>query len=326
MPFVQVNGLRLYYEIHGQIARSTNPPLLLIAGLGFATWGWFKQIPVLARHYSVIAFDNRGSGRSEKPAYSYDVAALADDAAGLLDALDVAQTHVLGTSLGGFIAQELALRYPERLAKLILCCTSFGGARSIPMQWSTLQATLGWGAMSKQQAVRRGLEVATSTAYRDTSADELAQIIEWRQSDQMEHGDYRRQVIAGMRFDAARRVRAITAPTLVIHGADDQVVPVANATLLAQAIPGAQVRIVADAGHLVFIERARKSIRRSSNSWAQRQYARQRLRSAAFCRCLPRRRGRFHSRGNGSARECSGRFESWRTGGAGCASVEYKER
>src|SRR6266545_2872065 len=184
MPFVQINGVFLYYQIHGRPLRLDSPPLLLIGGL------------------------------------------------------------------------EFALRYPERVAKLILCCTSFGGTRSIPMRWSTLQATLGWGAMSKTMAVRRGLEVATSSAYRDASADELAQIIEWRQSDQMGRGDYVRQVMAGMRFDAARRVHAISAPTLVIHGADDQVVPVANAPLLAQEIPNAQVRIIAGAGHLVFIERA----------------------------------------------------------------------
>ncbi len=256
MPFVQINGVFLYYQIHGRPLRLDSPPLLLIGGLGFATWSWFKQIPALTRHYPVIAFDNRGCGRSEKPQHWYDVATLAADAASLLETLDVSRAHVLGASLGGFIAQELALRYPERVAKLILCCTSFGGTRSIPMRWSTLQATLGWGAMSKTMAVRRGLEVATSSAYRDASADELAQIIEWRQSDQMGRGDYVRQVMAGMRFDAARRVHAISAPTLVIHGADDQVVPVANAPLLAQEIPNAQVRIIAGAGHLVFIERA----------------------------------------------------------------------
>src|SRR3712207_2615695 len=106
MPFVHVQGVSLYYEIHGDASRSAGPPLLLIAGLGFATWCWFKQIPTLARHYQVIVFDNRGTGRSDKPWQSYTVATLADDAMGLLAALDIPRVHVLGTSLGGFIAQE----------------------------------------------------------------------------------------------------------------------------------------------------------------------------------------------------------------------------
>ena len=256
MPFIDARGVRLYYEIHGRALRPTDLPLLLIAGLGFATWCWFKQLPVLGQHYAIIVFDNRGSGRSEKPPHLYDVATLADDAAALLTALGVPRAYVLGTSLGGFIAQELALRHPERVARLILCSTSFGGPRSIPMRWPVLKATLGWGAPTRALAIRKGLEVATSRAYRQACADELERIIGWRQHDQLQPSDYFRQVLAGVRFDAARRVQAIAAPTLVIHGAEDRVVPVANAVLLAQTIPRARLRIINGAGHLVFIERA----------------------------------------------------------------------
>ena len=254
MSFVNVQGVRLYYEVYGPV-RSHHPPLLLIAGLGFATWSWFKQIPVLASHCQIIVFDNRGSGNSESLPQPYTVATLADDAAGLLDAFGVERAHVLGTSLGGFVAQELTLRYPERVAKLILCCTSFGGANSIPMDWSSLNATMGWGTLSKTQAIRRGLEVATSADYRSAYPEEFAQLVNWRSGPQSQV-DYIRQVAAGARFDAAQRVQTIAAPTLIIHGMNDRVVPVKNAELLAQAIPGATLQLVDSAGHLVFIEQA----------------------------------------------------------------------
>ena len=256
MPFVQVRDIQLSYRVYGRQRHTADPPLLLIAGLGFATWSWFKQAPALAKHCQVIVFDNRGSGHSEKPRQSYTVATLADDAAGLLDALGVERAHVLGASLGGFVAQELALRHPDRVARLILCCTSFGGPRHVPMNWPALKATVGWGALDQRQAISRGMATATSETYRATHAGELERIIRWRRSDPVTHGDYLLQLMAGARFDAEPRVHTIAVPTLVIHGADDQVVPVENARQLAQTIPGAQLRIFEHAGHLVFIEQA----------------------------------------------------------------------
>jgi pimeloyl-ACP methyl ester carboxylesterase len=256
VPYVQLQDIQLSYRIYGRKRNPADLPLLLIAGLGFATWSWFKQAPVLATQRQVIVFDNRGSGQSEKPRRSYSVATLADDAAGLLDRLGVERAHVLGASLGGFVAQELALRYPERVGRLILCCTSFGGPGHVPMNWPALMATMGWGALSQRQAVRRGLAVATSDAYRATHPDELEQIARWRQNDQLAHSDYVLQLMAGARFDASPRAHTIAAPTLIVHGADDQVVPIENARRLAEAIPGAQLRIFENAGHLVFIEQA----------------------------------------------------------------------
>jgi pimeloyl-ACP methyl ester carboxylesterase len=123
------------------------------------------------------------------------------------------------------------------------------------MDWSALNATMGWGALSKTQAIRRGLEIATSPDYRAAHPEEFAQLVHWR-SSQQSHVDYLRQVTAGARFDAAHRVQTITAPTLVLHGTNDRVVPAKNAELLAQAIPHTKLRLIEGAGHLVFIERA----------------------------------------------------------------------
>jgi pimeloyl-ACP methyl ester carboxylesterase len=254
MPFIEVQGGQLYYEVHGPPALPSHPPLLLIAGLGFATWSWFKQLPTLAQHTQVIVFDNRSTGQSQKLGYPYTIATLADDAAELLAALQIPRAHVLGTSFGGFIAQELALDHPERVATLMLCSTSYGGPQGIPMAGPVLQAPLGWS--TPNQAIQRSLELATAPSYRAAHPDEFAQIVTWRQQDPQGYSDTFLQTMAGVSFDSAQRVHAIAAPTLVIHGADDQVVPVASARLLAQAIPNAELRIIPDAGHLVWIERA----------------------------------------------------------------------
>ena len=114
---------------------------------------------------------------------------------------------------------------------------------------------LGWGSFSAEGAVRRGLETATSEAYRAEHQDEFEQLVDWRLADSPSDAAYYEQARAGAGFDLSRDVGHITSPTLVIHGAEDRYVPVANAAALAGAIPGARLRVLDDAGHLVFIER-----------------------------------------------------------------------
>ncbi|MCI0477635.1 MAG: alpha/beta hydrolase, partial [Anaerolineales bacterium] len=122
MPKIRANGIDIYYEITG-----AGEPLVLIAGLGYGSWMWHKMIPGLAQHFRVIAFDNRGTGQSDKPAGPYTAQLLADDTAGLLNALGIARAAVLGHSMGGFIAQAFALSYPAMVGKLILSAANFGG-------------------------------------------------------------------------------------------------------------------------------------------------------------------------------------------------------
>src|SRR5438093_13182896 len=115
MATVRVNGIEVYYEEHG-----SGEPLLLIMGLGANAEGWYGQVPAFSREFRLIAFDNRGAGRSEKPNEPYTMRQLADDAAGLLDALEIGSAHVFGVSLGGMIAQELVLSHPPRVRALVL--------------------------------------------------------------------------------------------------------------------------------------------------------------------------------------------------------------
>jgi pimeloyl-ACP methyl ester carboxylesterase len=233
------------YDIHGE-----GPPLILIGGLGFGRWGFFKQIPALSRHFRTITFDVRGERD-----LSEGVTDLVADVVALLDHLRIRKAHVLGTSLGGFVAQELALKRPDLVDRLVLVCTSYGRGGPESMSPWALADMIGLPSLSAGGAVRRGLEAATSDAYRAERPEEFEQIVRWRLADSPSLSAYYEQMRAGARFDASREVGSITSPTLVIHGAEDRYVPVANAVALAEAIPDARLRVLEDAGHLVFIER-----------------------------------------------------------------------
>ena len=245
MPLTITENASIDYDVHGE-----GPPLILIGGLGFGRWGFFKQVPAFSRHFRTITFDVRG-----ERALKGGVADLSAYVVALLEHLNVRKTHVLGTSLGGFVAQELALERPDLVDKLVLVCTSYGrgGPESIS-PWA-LMDMIGLPSLSTGKAVRRGLETATSDAYRAEKPEEFERIVRWRLADSPSLSAYYEQMRAGARFDARADVEHITSPTLVIHGAEDRYVPVANAAALAEAIPDAKLRVLDDAGHLVFIER-----------------------------------------------------------------------
>src|SRR3954469_11914440 len=132
MPTATVNGIDLYYEVSGE-----GPPLLLITGLSGNTLGWAMLEPTLAEHFQVIAFDNRGAGRSAAPPGPYTTREMADDAVGLLDHLGIERTHVLGLSMGGMIAQELALAHPTRVDRLVLFATYARPRPAVHNPWLT---------------------------------------------------------------------------------------------------------------------------------------------------------------------------------------------
>jgi 3-oxoadipate enol-lactonase len=246
MPVAITGSTSIDYDISGE-----GPPLLLIGGLGFGRWGFFKQVPAFSRHFRTITFDVRGERRLED-----GVEDLVREVVSLLDHLGVKQAHVLGTSLGGFVAQELTLVRPDLVDRLVLVCTSYGGPGPEAMSMRALSDVLGWGSFSAGGAVRRGLETATSEAYREEHQEEFEQILSWRLADAPSDATYYEQATAGAGFDLSREVGHITSPTLVVHGSEDRYVPVANAAALAGAIPGAKLRVLDGAGHLVFIERS----------------------------------------------------------------------
>ena len=245
------DGTSLFFEVHGS---GSATPIVLVEGLGAATWLWEQQLPELAEAFTVVAYDNRGVGRSDAPEGPYTIVQMADDLAAVLDTLEIERAHVLGVSMGGFIAQEFALRYPDRVDHLVLVSTSAGGATHVPMGADVLAQMMAAPETDDPRAfVRSRLPLAFSPALMADSA-RVEHLIDQRLERPQSAAGYQAQLMAGATFDAADRVRQITAPTLVAAATADLVVPVQNAHNLAKALPNAELRLYPDLGHQFFVE------------------------------------------------------------------------
>jgi pimeloyl-ACP methyl ester carboxylesterase len=246
---VKANGVELYYEITG-----AGPYLVLIAGLGVATWIWEKQTPAFARHFTTVVFDNRGVGKSEKPAGPYSISMMADDLASLLDSLKIPQAHVLGISMGGFIAQDFALRYPQKVKRLILVATSAGGPDHVPMAPDVL-ALMFANQGEPRDLTRRKLALAYSDSFMQKTA-EVEHLIDLRLADPQPAPAYMAQAMAGAAFNLSDQVQGIQSPCLILAATGDRLVPVANAHNLAKKISKNQLKIYEGYGHQFFVENA----------------------------------------------------------------------
>jgi 3-oxoadipate enol-lactonase len=236
---------RLHWETSGR-----GEPVLLIMGLGLSGGAWWRTVPVLARRLQVITFDNRGVGRSSAFSYAYTTDAMADDAVTVLDAVGVERTHVYGISLGGMVAQALALRHPDRVRSLVLGATSPGGPRAerpSPDVTAFFRRRL---HMAPEEAVRASIPINYGPRCRAEHADRIEEDVAQRLSHPFSERAYRAQVFAAAWHNAYGSLPRIAVPTLVVHGGLDQLIPVANAHLIAGRIPGAQLRVLPDAGHL----------------------------------------------------------------------------
>jgi 3-oxoadipate enol-lactonase len=239
--------VKLAWERNGEGA-----PLLLIHGLGYARWGWEPVVEPLARSFDVILFDNRGIGESDAPAGPYTAADLAADALQVLDEAGVGRAHVLGTSLGGMVAQELALAAPERVDRLVLVSTTPGGSEAFPMPEQTVKL------MTSGASLRQFVE----NALAPEADDELVErILGHRERTAQPFEAWSAQAAAGATFDALDRIGAIAAPTLVLHGTEDAVVDSRNTALLALRIPDARVELFPGGGHLFFWEQPERFVK-----------------------------------------------------------------
>ena len=250
---VPANGQQLYYEVHGN-----GPPLVLVMGIGYDSSLWtLAQVPALSTHFRVILVDNRDAGRSSKASHPYRIADMADDLAGLLDALGIGQCHLLGLSMGGMIAQEFALRHAGRLDRLVLTGTGAAPARSAvdPIEiWSWVKANDGTGEVfGGQQFVSL---FSTAFLRNHQAVHDTAELLA-SNPHPMSPEAYARQADAYRHFDALDRLGAITAPTLVVVGEQDLLTPPWIAREVADAIPGARFEVIRGDGssHVVPIER-----------------------------------------------------------------------
>jgi len=229
---------------------------LLINGLGGDHKEWHCQIPAFELHFKVIAFDNFGSGTSDIPPGPYTTERMADDAIRLLETLNICRAHVLGVSLGGMIAQEMALRHPDRVERLVLGCTTSGGALSVRPTEATMAAFQNSVGDDPETDLRRTMPFLHTDAYIKENAEEIEAFIRRRMESLMAPASYFAQKSAVVAHDASARLGQICAKTLVITGEADRLVPPVNSLLIAQRIPDAKLVVLPEAPHRLFAESA----------------------------------------------------------------------
>jgi pimeloyl-ACP methyl ester carboxylesterase len=248
MPTAKVRDIELYYEEHG-----SGVPLLCIMGFATDSMGWLLQVPEFSKRYRTIVFDNRGVGRSSKPSGAYTIHEMADDAAGLLDQLDVDRAHVLGLSMGGMIAQELVLRHPHRVRGLVLAATFPEPDVATEEQRKVLFTQMGgsiteggemkidFTAMNPMLFFQNMLPLVFSPAFIQNELPKLISLF----SGALQYG-FSIEAIMGqmqaiMAHKATDRLAQIAAPTLVLTGDADRLISPANSDVIAEGIPGARL-------------------------------------------------------------------------------------
>jgi pimeloyl-ACP methyl ester carboxylesterase len=262
MAIANVGDINIYYEVHG-----AGEPLVLIMGYGFNSAGWFRQVPIFSQDYQVIIFDNRGTGRSDKPKMPYTMEMMTKDVAGLLGVIGVKVAHVFGISMGGMIAQHFALTYPEKVKTLILGCTSYGGPHSVPISAEAMSALFDIERIQNmtQEEIGKMMIPWFYTQQFIKFISENPALRQQMAARMMEfptpvHG-YMGQAAAVKGHDIYVCLPEIKVPTLVIAGEADRLMPVENSRLLAARIPNAELAILKNAGHGFITEAAEEANR-----------------------------------------------------------------
>ncbi|MGC8605188.1 MAG: alpha/beta fold hydrolase [Desulfomonilaceae bacterium] len=251
MPYEQLGNVKIYYEVQG-----AGTPLVMIRGLGSNADHWYAQAPFLAEYFKVIIFDNRGIARSSDPGGDYTVPMMAADTLGLMDALNLEQAYVMGLSMGGMIAQELAINYPARIKALVLVCTHCGGTAQIG---PSTEVT----ALFKEMIFENTPEakIRSASALFDQGTLRNSPDIPKYYSDVSLKNPARTETLikqwqAVLQHDTFDRLSQIVAPTLVVTGAEDLLIPPENSKILVKKIPNAELKVIPHAGHQVLIEQA----------------------------------------------------------------------
>jgi pimeloyl-ACP methyl ester carboxylesterase len=250
MSMIRAGELNLECYVDGD-----GPPLLMIRGLGAqcSTWGEPLLAP-LRKRFRVVRFSNRGTGLSDKPEGAITVRTLADDAAALLDALGIEQAHVFGVSLGGMIAQELVLGHPRRVLGLALGCTFVGGEHAIQAPPESTAALTPDRSLSREEQIRKTWPLLMTERSIEKHRDFIEEMLALDVKTPTPPATIIQQITAVQSFDTYDRLPTVDKPTLVIHGDADALIPVENARVIRERIPGSTMEIIRDAGHMFFWE------------------------------------------------------------------------
>ena len=255
MPTTQVGSHTVYYDEQG-----VGHPLLLLSGLGGTRLGWWKQVEPLSARYRVINMDNRDAGDSALGTGPYTIGDLAEDVAGVILNLDLGPAYVVGISMGGMIAQELAIRHPHLVDKLVLVSTTAGGPAAVQAR-PEIAALLMRPEEDIEARVRHTFTLICGEGYMAAHPQDLDQIVAHSIAKPMSPDSYMRQLGACFQHittGCADRLGQVAAPTLVIHGDCDPLIPYENGQYLAAHIPGARLSSYPGVGHLSTVEAAER--------------------------------------------------------------------
>jgi pimeloyl-ACP methyl ester carboxylesterase len=244
MPIATVNGIKINYKSEGQ-----GDPLVMIMGFGAPMSGWSSQVPFFKKHFRVVIYDNRGAGKSDKPAGAYTTRMLADDAVKLMDNMGIKKARIMGASMGGMIAQELALNYPEKVLKLVLACTyAYKGEGSGDS--SEQAALLGLPPQKMQVAMAR---LACNKPFTRFIMGNMAVIMSLFTGEAARVG-IEGQAAACTSHNTLERLPNIKAPTMVIVGTKDRIINPASSEVIAAKIPGARLVKIEGGSHMFMME------------------------------------------------------------------------
>lgn len=257
MPKATVNGVSINYKVQGQ-----GEPLVLIMGFAGPQWAWFFQTRAFKKHYQVITLDNRGVGKSQKPKESFTVKSMAEDTIGLMDHLGIEKAHILGISMGGMIAQEIAINHPERVKKLVLGCTSAGGDRIDNLHPDMIKAMGIKEGVTEDDMVDINIGKAVGAVICIAFNGKIARMlllplskifaIYVRLAGAQGHLGQMKSMRGHNTLD---RLGSIIAPTLVITGTEDRLVLPHSSDVIASRIPNAKLVKIENGGHAFFVEK-----------------------------------------------------------------------
>ena len=246
--------MNLFFETHG-----AGETLILIPGFASGAWTWFQQIESLSKIFQVITFDPRGIGKSKAPdedLQNLSMCSFVEDVLQILDDLKIEKANVLGASFGGFVAQEFALDFPERIDKLILACTTAGGANHVKPDIEILRSFAPDPGLPPGEQIRRFIRPAFTEEFNRDHADEVEKVCQLREQNDVSDAVYLAQLQVAFSFNTEQKLGEIKNETLILTGDKDLVVPMENSLNLAQKIPHAKLEIIKNGSHMFFIENA----------------------------------------------------------------------
>lgn len=252
MEKVKTGDLEIAYMIHGK-----GEPLVLIGGFTMVKESWGLQVAGLSKHFMVITFDNRGVGETKYPPGSFTISDMAGDTVALMDALNIDSAHIFGVSMGGLIAQMMALDYPDRVRKLVLGCTTHGGRHAVQPEREVMEllASASDPGIPPEKAVRMRAPILFSERFMREEPQRLEEFLQLSIKHWPTPEGAAGQMGALSVFNVKRRLGEIRCPVLVITGSEDRMMPPENSRLLAEGIPDASLYIVNGAGHSFFLEK-----------------------------------------------------------------------